>query len=119
MEQVRKEMENLKFSFLCISNNDFLINYYAGINKQAFLITELCLEVEFKYFYGWKPSDLCLIDQILMTDEVEVKFGLHWFVRFSTSKHTVGNVVLTFTHVLHEILFENGMKDVPSPATKV
>lgn len=105
------------FSYLCIQENDSVIKYYTGVSKASFeVICELTSVFEFNYFYNWKPGSLNLQDQVLLT-LMKLRLNLGYgdlSVQFNVSKHTIGNIVLTFIHFLHELLFECGMESIPS-----
>lgn len=79
-------------------------------------VLNLCEQAKFQYNYGWKVQNVDLCDQVFIT-LMKLRLNLDYTdlgIRFNTSKHSIGNIVLTFIHVLHEILFERLMKDVPS-----
>ena len=68
------------------------------------------------YFSGWKVDVLSLEDQVLMTlMKLRKNYThLHLAQLFHCSSATVSNVIITFIHVLHEILFKDIMSVVPS-----
>lgn len=98
------------------------MNYHTGISRKAFdIVSELCTEIDIMYIYKWISNDISLNDQILLT-LMKLRLDLGYVdlsVRFSISTHTVGNIILTFIHVLHKLLFEAGMKEIPSQAKNV
>ncbi len=123
LRDVKAENSRLRkqrFSFVCIQHDESLVKYFTGISTAAFqIICELVSSTDYKYFYGWKPVNLTLQDQILMT-LMKLRLNLGYTdlrVRFQVSKHTVGNIILTFIHLMHEILFQCGMEgNIPSVA---
>lgn len=68
------------------------------------------------YFAEWKVESIALEDQIFMTlMKVRQNYtNLHLAKLFHCSTATVRNIVITFVHVLHEVLYETCMKVVPT-----
>ena len=68
------------------------------------------------YFAGWKVESISYEDQIFITlMKVRQNYTqLHLAQLFHCSVATISNIVITFTHVLHEILFDDLMTSIPS-----
>ena len=68
------------------------------------------------YFSGWKVTSISFEDQILITlMKVRQNYtNLHLAQLFSCSTSTISNIVTTFVHVLHSILFKDIMATIPS-----
>ena len=68
------------------------------------------------YFAGWKVESITLDDQVFMTlMKVRQNYtNLHLAKLFHCSTATVRNVVITFIHVLHSLLFEDCVNVVPT-----
>ena len=68
------------------------------------------------YFSGWKVECIELEDQIWLTlMKLKQNYtNLHLAQLFHCSTSTVSNIVLTFIHVLHKLLYDDAMKFVPS-----
>lgn len=68
------------------------------------------------YFSGWKVESINVEDQILITlMKLRQNYtNLHLAQLFSCSVSTIANIVTTFIHVLHSILFQDIMTTMPS-----
>lgn len=68
------------------------------------------------YFSGWKVESISFEDQILITlMKLRQNYtNLHLAQLFSCSVSTIANIVTTFIHVLHSILFQDIMTTMPS-----
>ena len=68
------------------------------------------------YFFGWKVKSISFEDQIFITlMKVRQNYtNLHLAQLFSCSETTIANIVTTFVHVLHSILFNDIMTTIPS-----
>ena len=68
------------------------------------------------YFGGWKVESISFGNQIFMT-LMKVKqnsANLHLAQLFDCSVATIANIITTFIRVLHDILFKDIMKSIPS-----
>ena len=68
------------------------------------------------YYAGWRVESIIFEDQILIT-LMKLRqncTNLHIAQLFSCSVATISNVVTTFIHVLHNILFDDLMTTIPS-----
>ena len=72
------------------------------------------------YFAGWNVESISPEDQIFITlMKLQHNYTqLHLAQLFHCSVATISNIVITFTHVLHEILFDDLMKTIPSHEKK-
>ncbi|XP_015374947.1 PREDICTED: uncharacterized protein LOC107169654 [Diuraphis noxia] len=80
------------------------------------IIVDLSGVVDFEYYNSWKVECFSIKDQILLTF-IKLRLNLlnkDLAFRFNTSESTVCNIILTFIIVLHEIVFNQLMKTVPS-----
>ena len=68
------------------------------------------------YFSGWKVETITFEDQIFITlMKVRQNYtNLHLAQLFHCSVSTISNIVTTFIHVLHSILFDDLMTSFPS-----
>ena len=68
------------------------------------------------YFSGWKVETITFEDQIFITlmKERQNYTNLHLAQLFHCSVSTISNIVTTFIHVLHSILFDDLMTSFPS-----
>ena len=68
------------------------------------------------YYAGWRVESIIFEDQILITlMKLRQNYtNLHIAQLFSCSVATISNVVTTFVHVLHDILFDDLMTTIPS-----
>lgn len=106
------------FSFENIKGNNKLILLYTGIPTEEIYMSvfNLVEKIEINFFYKWKVEKMRKIDQLLMTlMKLRQNFPHEDIaVRFNVSQATVSNVVTTWLHVLHEILFKQLMDKIPS-----
>lgn len=72
------------------------------------------------YFAGWNVESISFEDQIFITlMKIRQNYTqLHLAQLFHCSVATISNIVITFTHVLHEILFDDLMTTSPSREKK-
>ncbi|KAG4065944.1 hypothetical protein HA402_000003 [Bradysia odoriphaga] len=71
---------------------------------------------EFTYICGWTPTKISKKNQLLMT-LMKLRMDLRNFdlaERFKCSVATVSNIVRSWILAMHEIFFEQLMKDIPS-----
>ena len=68
------------------------------------------------YFAGWRVQSISFEDQIFITlMKVRENYtNLHLAQLFNCSASTIANIVTTFIHVLHSILFTDLMTSIPS-----
>lgn len=68
------------------------------------------------YFGGWKVESIIFEDQIFITlMKVRLNYtNLHLAQLFNCGVATIADVITTFIHVLHDILFKDIMTSIPS-----
>lgn len=93
---------------------------YTSFSADTFYILENLVERmgPFNYYGGWTVVNFSVSDQLLMT-LMKLRLNcrdLDLAERFNTSRATVSNIINTFVHALHEILFEGVMKAVGIPS---
>ena len=68
------------------------------------------------YFAGWTVESISFEDQIFITlMKVKQNYtNLHLAQLFNCSVATIANIISTFIHVLHAILFKDIMTSIPS-----
>ena len=68
------------------------------------------------YYAGWKVESITFEDQVFITlMKLRQNYtNLHLAQLFSCSVGTISNIVITFLHVLHRLLFEDLMTTIPS-----
>ncbi|VEN39655.1 unnamed protein product [Callosobruchus maculatus] len=124
---LRKENEELKaklnkrltsFSFEEIKNDDKLVNMYTGLpNAYIFETTYSLFEhMPLNYVQGWTVGKITKRDQFLLT-LMKLRLNLlhnDLACRFNVSQGTITNVVSTWIDAIHEILFCQLMKNIPS-----
>ncbi|XP_011661157.1 putative nuclease HARBI1 [Strongylocentrotus purpuratus] len=73
-------------------------------------------EDNIEYFSGWRVKAISFQDQIFITlMKLRQNYtNLHLSQLFHTSTATIRNVVITFLHILFDLLYEDTMKTVPS-----
>lgn len=70
------------------------------------------------YFDGWPVQSVSAADQLLLT-LMKLRHGyahIDLATRFNITRTTVRNIVNTYIHVLHDILFKQFMQQIPSRA---
>lgn len=80
------------------------------------LLLKMCTRGEINYYCNWKVEILNPEDQLLLTlMKLKHNFGRQDLaLRFGVSTATVSNIMLTWIHLLHEVLFQKLMAKVPS-----
>jgi len=68
------------------------------------------------YYFGWKVESIKFEDQIFITlmKLRQNYINLHFAQLFSCSVATIANIVTTFVHALHSLLFYDIMTTIPS-----
>lgn len=120
-ETLKKEIEILKtvpWSLDFIKNNDRLVRFYTGLPSEEILYFFLSLfdNIDVDYFCGWKVTRLSQHNQIFLT-LMKLRLNLKHTdlsVRFACSKQTVTNVTITWIHIIHKIIFQGLMSEIPS-----
>ncbi|XP_072394121.1 LOW QUALITY PROTEIN: uncharacterized protein [Diabrotica undecimpunctata] len=120
LQQVSEDLKHLseKFSFENIRGNDRLILLYTGLPTEKIFTSlfDLLKNIEVNYYYKWKVEKIRKIDQLLMTlMKLRQNFPHEDLaVRFSVAQATVSNIVTTWLHVLHEVVYKQLMGKIPS-----
>lgn len=118
LELEKESLQKHSFGYFKVRGDDSLCAHYTGLTCGMFdLILELLSEVSFTYYYN-KKEVVCLSqeDQLFLT-LTKLRRNLSHIdlgVRFGVSVGTVTTVFNTLVQVLHEVLFKNFMKDIPS-----
>uniref|UniRef100_A0A6P7GDE3 Uncharacterized protein LOC114340901 n=1 Tax=Diabrotica virgifera virgifera TaxID=50390 RepID=A0A6P7GDE3_DIAVI len=106
------------FSFRHIEGSDEKIVLHTGLPcRDVFMcLYELMDSFQLNYFYGWAVVNMPKIDQLLLT-LMKLRLNLvndDLAIRFNISSKTVANIFYTWLYALHEIIFKNIMKEIPS-----
>ena len=127
LEKKTRELENYKERMAYVTNHysasrlsEDVIRMETGLpTKEVFNIVVL-YALRFKdsvnYYYGWCVNMISFEDQIFITlmKARQNYTNLHLAQLFSCSTATISNIVTTFTHVLHYILFHDIMTTMPT-----
>lgn len=127
LQQAKRDLTDLK------QKTDYLHKHYTvsvlgedvlkmetGLpTKEVFLIVVKYtgrFKQSINYFAGWKVESISFEDQIFITlMKVRQNYtNLHLAQLFNCSVSTIANIVTTFIHVLHSILFNDLMTSIPS-----
>lgn len=128
LDMVKRELETCKESadyqkthYSVSKLNADVIKMETGLpTKEVFdIVVEYVADFKdsIAYFSGWKVESISWEDQIFLTlMKLRQNYtNLHLAQLFSCSVGTISNVVITFIHVLHEILFTDIMTgSIPS-----
>jgi len=80
------------------------------------IVFDIFKNVSINYFLGWNVERISRTDQIFMT-LMKLRHNFDFTdlgVRFECSRTTVTNIVLTWIHAFHTIIFKTFMNSVPS-----
>ena len=126
-EETMKELQSLKDKqhycrdrYSASQVPDIVLRMETGLPDRAIFLDVVfyvgLFEDSIVYFSGWKVEALSLEDQVFMTlMKLRKNYtNLHLAQLFNCSTSTVSNVIITFIHVLHEILFKDIVGVVPS-----
>ena len=127
LEKKTRELESYKERMAYVTNHysasrlsEDVIRMETGLpTKEVFNIVVL-YALRFKdsmnYYYGWCVNMISFEDQIFITlmKARQNYTNLHLAQLFSCSTATISNIVATFTHVLHYILFHDIMTTMPT-----
>lgn len=127
LQQARRELKDLEEKSQYMTKHYTVSGLSADIirmetglpTKEVFDIVHLHA-LRFKdsinYFSGWKVESISFEDQIFITlMKVRQNYtNLHLAQLFHCSVSTIANIVTTFIHVLHSILFDDLMTSIPS-----
>lgn len=120
LQQHEEKSKYFREKYSVSTLSDDVIRMETGLpTKQVFDVVVL-YTLRFKdsiiYFHGWKVESISFEDQIFITlMKIRQNYtNLHIAQLFSCSETTISNIVITFIHLLHEILFTFLMSTVPS-----
>lgn len=120
LQQHEEKSKYFREKYSVSTLSDDVIRMETGLpTKQVFDVVVL-YTLRFKdsiiYFHGWKVESISFEDQIFITlIKIRQNYtNLHIAQLFSCSETTISNIVITFIHLLHEILFTFLMSTVPS-----
>jgi len=96
-------------TFEVLKRDPSVLQHYSGLQLDLFnVLFNMCNRFELAYDQGWNVQSVPKVDQLLMT-LMKLKLNLtHTDLgyRFGASRTTVGNIVTSFIHCLHKVLFE-------------
>ncbi|KAL1490718.1 hypothetical protein ABEB36_013368 [Hypothenemus hampei] len=105
----------MTYTHICESNK--LILEYTGIPCRSIFesLFKLIEDIDIRYYLKWKVQKVSKIDQLLITlMKLRQNFPHSDLAyRFQVSEATITNIVITFIHLLHKILFKTLMKEIP------
>lgn len=117
-EKLKQALESRRLTYDDIKNDDQLINSYTGIPNSYLFETlySLFSEITLNYVYGWTVGIIPKKDQLLLTlMKLRVNLlNVDLACRFNCSRTTIAQVISTWILALHEILFLQLLKDIPS-----
>jgi hypothetical protein len=119
IEELRKRVTELeakakyrqkRMVYADIKHNAELLSHYTGLPSSVEFdaVLNLCSRFEINYVKKWRVVELALEEQLLMT-LMKLRRNLSHLdlaYRFNVSDSCVSNVITTWIHVLHELLFE-------------
>ncbi len=109
---------SVRFSYENIKNNDRLVLLYTGLPKSTIFETlfKLIENIEVKWYLKWGIKKLNKIDQLLLT-LMKLRLNcphLDLAQRFDISQAAVTNIVITYVHLIYEVLYQQFMEVIPS-----
>ena len=116
--QETKHYQRTHYSVSCLSSE--VIQMETGLpTKEVFdIVVEYAANFKESicYYAGWKVESISFEDQIFITlMKLRQNYtNLHLAQLFSCSVATISNIVITFIHVLHGLLFDDLMTTIPS-----
>jgi len=116
--QETKHYQRTHYSVSCLSSE--VIRMETGLpTKEVFdIVVEYAANFKESicYYAGWKVESISFEDQIFITlMKLRQNYtNLHLAQLFSCSVATISNIVITFIHVLHGLLFDDLMTTLPS-----
>ncbi|XP_031332217.1 uncharacterized protein LOC116162686 [Photinus pyralis] len=107
-----------RMSFDSIADHNTLVLLYTGLpSKEIFeSVYNLVSNLKINYYFHWNVEKLNRKDQLLLTLMKLRQNAPHLDLayRFGISQATVSNIVITWIHVLHQILFKKLMNTIPA-----
>ncbi|XP_031356071.1 uncharacterized protein LOC116180298 [Photinus pyralis] len=119
LERKEKMLKTLRvvFTYAHICERDDMISEYTGLPSRGIFESLLFLvqNEQIIYYSKWKVHKISVTDQMLLAlMKLRQNFShADLAFRFDVSVGTVTNVVVTFIHVLHEIIFKKLMNSIP------
>lgn len=117
-QKAQADERSVQFSYAHVKNNDALVLLYTGLPNSTIFeaLYELLKEIEMEYFYNWKVEKISKEDQLFITlMKLRQNFPhADLAQRFNVSVATISNIVVTWIHVMHRILFRQLMSEIPS-----
>lgn len=118
LKQTVSFLKRQPFQYDCIKDDDKLILFYTGIPDRTIMeiFFNVFKEMEVNYIHGYKVEKISKRDQIFMT-LMKLRHNLKHLdlsVRFNCCMGLVSNIVLTWIHVFHKVLYETIMSTIPS-----
>lgn len=101
-----------------MSDSDGKVAQFTGLpSKHHFnILLSLISKYKINYYLGWNVEKVSIENQLLCT-LMKLRLNLPLFVlstMFGVVDSTIHNIVLTFIHVIHRLLFEGMMQSIPS-----
>lgn len=101
-----------------MSDSDGKVAQFTGLpSKHHFnILLSLISKYKINYYLGWNVEKVSIENQLLCT-LMKLRLNLPLFVlstMFGVVDATIHNIVLTFIHVIHRLLFEGMMQNIPS-----
>ncbi|XP_044746194.1 uncharacterized protein LOC123307815 isoform X2 [Coccinella septempunctata] len=116
--QLENESSSGAFSFKVIEKDDNLCKLFTGIpTVSIFLATfELLEDIPLNYYSGWNVEEIPKIDQFLMClMKLRQNYPRSDLAhRFGVSQATATNIIMTWIHILHAVLFKQLNSHIPS-----
>lgn len=107
-----------RMSFEAIADNSELILLYTGRPNALIFrsLFELVKDIKINYYFKWNVDKVSRYDQLLLTlMKLRQNYPhLDLAHRFGISQAAVYNIVITWVHILHDILFKKLMAMIPS-----
>ncbi|XP_030753579.1 uncharacterized protein LOC115880504 [Sitophilus oryzae] len=122
-DDLKAKLKNLslRFMFDHIKDNEKLVLLYTGLpNSNIFMsLFNLVKDVDINYYYNWKVEKVKRIDQLLLClMKLRHNFPHADLAhRFGISHSAVSNIVITWIHLLHTILFKQILQNIPNRAS--
>lgn len=120
IDRLKEEVRRLRlqnFGFFSIGDNDKKCLYYTGVHIEVFhLIVKLCASTDVECYDGIRVEKISSEDQIFLTF-IKLRLNLAYVDlgwRFGISATTAFRIVNTFIPVLHKVLFQSLMEEMPS-----
>ena len=120
LNNLEEKVKYKTWSYSVTELSDDVVRMETGLpTKEVFEIVvrhALRFKDSINYFAGWKVESISFEDQIFITlMKVRQNYtNLYLAQLFNCSVATIANIIITFIHVLHAILFNDIMTSIPS-----